>query len=131
MTLAEPNASKFHVFCCTIFAEVPDKLRRKQGEKAFRGALVDYRTDTLAYRVYNPVTRRITTSMQVMFQTDVHGVFPSPKTDPLIIGNNDANDVAQKRPMPSYALSNVVFSHGPQVVVSSKACHCVLCPCAW
>jgi hypothetical protein len=69
--LAGPNAYKFLVFGCTIFAEVPDKLRRKQNENAFRGVMVDYRTDTLGYRVYNPVTRCTTASMQVVFQADV------------------------------------------------------------
>jgi hypothetical protein len=55
------------VFGCTIFAYVPDKLRRKLGEMAFRGAMVGFPSDAPCYRVYNPVTRRITTSVHVMF----------------------------------------------------------------
>jgi hypothetical protein len=35
LTMVEPDASKFRVFGCTIFAKVHDKLRRKLGEKAF------------------------------------------------------------------------------------------------
>jgi hypothetical protein len=36
----EPDASKFRVFGCTVFAKVPDKLDRKLGEKTFRGIIV-------------------------------------------------------------------------------------------
>jgi hypothetical protein len=40
MTSQAPDASKFCVFGCTVFANMPDKLRRKLGEKAFRGIMV-------------------------------------------------------------------------------------------
>jgi hypothetical protein len=66
-TLSVPDASKFRVFGCAVFAKVPDKLRRKLGEKAFRGVMVGYPTDSPWYRVYNPETRRITTSVHVVF----------------------------------------------------------------
>jgi hypothetical protein len=48
-------------------AQVPEKLRRKLGEKAFRGIMVGYPRDAPGYRVYNPDTRRITTSVHVVF----------------------------------------------------------------
>jgi hypothetical protein len=35
LTSSAPDASKFHVFGCTVFAKVPDELRRKLGEKRF------------------------------------------------------------------------------------------------
>jgi hypothetical protein len=67
LTQVEPDASKFRVFGCAVFAKVPDKLRRKLGEKAFRGVMVGYPLDAPCCRVYNPVTRRITTFVHVMF----------------------------------------------------------------
>jgi hypothetical protein len=73
LTSSAPDASKFRVFGCAVFAKVPDKLRRKLGEKAFRGAMVGYPTDTPGYRVYNPETRRITTSVHVVFQENTPG----------------------------------------------------------
>jgi hypothetical protein len=39
-TPSVPDASKSRVSGCTIVAKVPDKLRRKLGEKAFRGVMV-------------------------------------------------------------------------------------------
>jgi hypothetical protein len=61
------DASKLRVIGCAVFAKVPDKLRRKLREKAFRGVMVGYPTDAPGYRVYNPEARRITTSVHVVF----------------------------------------------------------------
>jgi hypothetical protein len=65
LTSSAHDASKFRVFGCAVFAKVPDKLRQKLGDKAFRGVIVGYPTD--GYRVYSPETRRITTSVHVVF----------------------------------------------------------------
>jgi hypothetical protein len=67
LTSSVPHASKFPVFGCAVFAKVPDQLRRKLGKKAFRGVIVGYPPDALGYRVYNPETRRINTSIYVVF----------------------------------------------------------------
>jgi hypothetical protein len=80
----ELDPSMFRVFGCVVFAKVPDKLHRKLGEKAFRGVMVGYPPDAPGYRVYNPVARRITTSVHVMFQKTVPGFLPSRDTDSLI-----------------------------------------------
>jgi hypothetical protein len=72
-----PTASKFRVFGCTIFAKVPDKLRRKLREKAFCGILVGYPPQAPGYRINNPAKLRITTSVHVVFREDVPG-FPTP-----------------------------------------------------
>jgi hypothetical protein len=72
-TSSVPGASKFHVFGCAVSAKVPDKLRRKLGEKAFRGVMVGYPPDAPGYRVYNPETRRITTSVHVVFPKNTPG----------------------------------------------------------
>jgi hypothetical protein len=45
LTSTPPEAFKFCVFGYHIFAQVPDKLRRKLGEKAFRGVMVGYPHD--------------------------------------------------------------------------------------
>jgi hypothetical protein len=49
LTSQAPDASKFRVFGCIVFAKVPDKLRRKLGEKAFRGIMVGYPRDAPGY----------------------------------------------------------------------------------
>jgi hypothetical protein len=67
LTSQAPDASKFRVFGYIVFAHVPDKLRRKLKEKAFRGIIVGYPPDAPGYRIYNPSTQRITTSVHVVF----------------------------------------------------------------
>jgi hypothetical protein len=44
--------------------------RRNLSEKAFRGVLLGYPHDASGYRVYNSETRRITTSVHVVFQEE-------------------------------------------------------------
>jgi hypothetical protein len=68
ITSHEPDASKFRVFGRIVFAKVPNKLRRKLREKAFRGIMVGYPPDAPEYRICNPATRRITTNVHVVFQ---------------------------------------------------------------
>jgi hypothetical protein len=82
LTSQEPDASKFRVFGATVFAKVLDKLRRMLGEKAFRNIMVGYPIDAPGYRIYNPTTRRITTSVHVVFQEDVLGFSPSLTSTP-------------------------------------------------
>jgi hypothetical protein len=50
-----------------VLTKVHDKLRRKLGEKAFRGVMVGYPPNAPWYRVYNHVTRGITTTLHVTF----------------------------------------------------------------
>jgi hypothetical protein len=49
------EGSKFRVIGCAVFTIVLDKLRRKLGEKAFRGVMLGYLPDAAWYRVYNHV----------------------------------------------------------------------------
>jgi hypothetical protein len=63
---------------CNFFAKVPDKLGRKLGEKAFRGVMVDYTHDVPWYRVLNHVTRRITTSVRLVFHKTTPGLGARP-----------------------------------------------------
>jgi hypothetical protein len=103
LTSQEPDASKFRVFGCTVFAKVPDKLRRKLGEKAFRGIMDGYPHDAPGYRIYNLVTRRITTSVHLVFQEDVPGFPPSLIVDSFICDDpeldNDRGSSPQSHPL--------------------------------
>jgi hypothetical protein len=90
LTSSVPYDSKFRVFGCAVFAKVPDKMRRKLGEKAFRGVMVAYPLDAPEYRVYNPETRRITTSVHVVFHEDTPGFGKRLSIDLVITDSSDA-----------------------------------------
>jgi hypothetical protein len=87
-----PDASTFRVFGCAVFAKVPDNLRRKLSLKAFRGVMVGHSHISPGYRVYNPATRRITTSVHVKFQESVPGFGTSHPLDSSIDVFFDADD---------------------------------------
>jgi hypothetical protein len=78
--------SAFRVFGCVAFTKVPDAHRKKLNMKYFRGVFVGYPSKSLGCRIYNPATRRITTSVHVVFQEGVRGfgasVSPSHALDP-------------------------------------------------
>jgi hypothetical protein len=78
LTLSSPDVSKFRVFGYTVFAKVPDTLRRKLIERSFRGVMVGYPPNAPCYRIYNPETRRITTSVHVVFRESTPGFGASP-----------------------------------------------------
>jgi hypothetical protein len=61
------------MFGCTVFAKVHDSLIRELGLKAFRGVMVGYSHNSPGYRVYNPATRRITTSVHVQLKETLPG----------------------------------------------------------
>jgi hypothetical protein len=142
-----PDASKFRVFGCAISAKVPDKLRRKLSEKAFRGVMVGYPTDALGYRVYNPETRRITTSVHVVFQENTPGfgtrlpLTQSSRTIRMTIPSRHLTTIPPYRhptvrsSTPSYsplscsspvALPPLRGSCGPHVRIPADTCHNVL-----
>jgi hypothetical protein len=92
LTSSAPDASKFRVFGCTIFAKVPDKFRRKFSEKAFRGVMVGYPHDASRYLVYNPETRRISLLVHVVFQEHTPGFGARLPVDSVIADASDNAD---------------------------------------
>jgi hypothetical protein len=98
LTSSVPDASKFCVFGCAVFAKVPDKLRRKLGEKAFRGVMDGYPPNAPGYRVYSPETRRITTSVHVVFQENTPGFGTRLSIYSVITDSSDAEPPQDSSP---------------------------------
>jgi hypothetical protein len=91
LTSSAPDASKFRVFGCIVFAKVLDKLRRKLSEKAFRGVMVGYPPDAPRYRIYNPETRRIIASVHVLLQKNTPGFGARLPIDSVIADASNAD----------------------------------------
>jgi hypothetical protein len=89
LTSSVPVASKFRVCGCAVFAKVLGKMRRKLGEKAFRGVMVGYPPDAPGDRVYNPETLHITTSVHVVFQENTPGFGTPLPIDSAITDRSD------------------------------------------
>jgi hypothetical protein len=120
LTSSVPDASKFRVFGCAVFAKVPDKLRRKLGEKTFRGVMVAYPRDAPWYRVYNPETRRITTSVHVVFQENTPGFDTHLPIDSVITDTSD-DDSPQDTSLTSHPLVNPMSDPQPPPTAPRQA----------
>lgn len=63
----KPDVSYFRVFGSPAYVHVPGELRRKLDPKAVACILVGYCETSKAYRMWNPVTKRIIISRDVSF----------------------------------------------------------------
>jgi hypothetical protein len=93
-----PDASKSPIFGRNVFAEVPNKLRCKLGKNVFRGFMVGYMDDAPEYRIYNPVTRHVITSVHVGFQEDTSGLSTRPPLDSVITDGSATDDGPDRSP---------------------------------
>ena len=66
----KPNIAYFRTLGSRAFVHVPDSTRHKLDAKAQEVILVGYCNSSKAYRLWNPVTRRIIISRDVIFDED-------------------------------------------------------------
>jgi len=64
----KPSVDYFRVFGCLAYAHVPQELRGKLDDKAVKCIFVGYSSQSKGYRLYNPNTRRIFVSRDVVFE---------------------------------------------------------------
>ncbi|KAJ0802818.1 putative RNA-directed DNA polymerase [Helianthus annuus] len=78
-----PSVHHLRVFGCVAYSQVPKQRRRKMEEKACKCIFIGYSPNSKAYRLYDPVKRRVVTSRNVVFdehakwtdnQEDKHGL---------------------------------------------------------
>ena len=76
MTLEEawsgvkPNVDYFRVFGCTGNVHVSDSKRKKLDDKIFRCVLLGMSEESKAYRLYDPASKKIVVSKDVVFEED-------------------------------------------------------------
>ena len=61
------SVSHLKVFGCVAYAHIPDELRRKLDKKGQKCIFVGYSEDTKAYKLYDPVTKKVIISRDVQF----------------------------------------------------------------
>jgi hypothetical protein len=66
----KPTVQHLRVFGCLAFMHIPDEKRKKWDLKAIRGIFVGYSLTTKQYRVYDPVTKRLHISRDVIFREE-------------------------------------------------------------
>ena len=65
--MKKPNVRHFKVFECLAYVHVSKELRKKLDAKSKSCIFIGYSDSSKAYRLYNPKTRKITISRDVIF----------------------------------------------------------------
>jgi hypothetical protein len=65
----KPSVKHLRVFGCLCYKHIPDQRRKKLDDKSEVMILVGYHTAG-AYKLYNPITKKLTTSRDVTFAED-------------------------------------------------------------
>ena len=66
----KPMVDYFRVFGCVAHAHVPDQKRSKLDEKSKKCVFLGVSDESKAYRLYDPVSKKIIISKDVIFQED-------------------------------------------------------------
>ena len=66
-TCMNHSVSHLNFFGCVAYAHIPDEMRRKLDKKGQKCIFVGYSEDTKAYKLYDPVTRKVIISRDVQF----------------------------------------------------------------
>ena len=64
------SVSHMKVFGCVAYAHVPDELRRKLDSKGEKCIFVGYSNESKAYKLYNPISKKVIISRDVKFVED-------------------------------------------------------------
>ncbi|XP_025674246.1 uncharacterized protein [Arachis hypogaea] len=83
-----PSIHHFRVFGCIAYAHVPDQLRKKLDDKGEKCIFIGYSTDSKAYKLYNPVSKKVIISRDVTFdEKDIWDWNTKTEKHPIIISN--------------------------------------------
>ncbi|PKA48313.1 Retrovirus-related Pol polyprotein from transposon TNT 1-94 [Apostasia shenzhenica] len=63
----KPNVSNLRVFGCIVYAHVNTEVRQKFDSKSTKCIFIGYSQETKGYRVYNPITKQLYVSRDVIF----------------------------------------------------------------
>jgi hypothetical protein len=83
VTGEKPDLSNFRIFGCPAYVHIDSSLRTKLGDKAWKGIFVGYAFDSPAWLIYNPATRHVIRSRNVVFDETWRDTFPSPQGPPI------------------------------------------------
>ena len=65
-----PSVSHLKVFGCISYAHVPRETRRKLDDKSEKCIFIGYDEPSKAYRLFNPITKKVIVSRDVVFKED-------------------------------------------------------------
>ncbi|KAA0039326.1 copia-type polyprotein [Cucumis melo var. makuwa] len=66
----KPSISHLRVFGCMAYAHIPDQKRSKLDDKSEKYIFVGYDVSSKGYKLYNPVTKKMIVSRDVVFDEE-------------------------------------------------------------
>ena len=89
------SVSHLNFFCCVAYAHVPVELRNNMDNKAQKFIVVDYSEDKKAYKLYDPVARKVIISGNVQF-VENESWDGTVDINVKIVSNVDNDDMAEE-----------------------------------
>jgi hypothetical protein len=66
----KPSVTHLRVFGCVAYAKIPDARRTKLDDKSEKCIFVEYGERRMGYKLYNPITKKVIMSRDVIFEED-------------------------------------------------------------
>ncbi|KAJ9537516.1 hypothetical protein OSB04_030249 [Centaurea solstitialis] len=104
----KPSVDHFKVFGCIAHVHVPDKNRTKLEDKSIKCVFVGLSEESKAYKMFNPVTRRVIISRDVKFEEDQswdRGRSSDEENEDMLVCDENIEDEAEKEPNPNAEVS--------------------------
>ncbi|KAI5348929.1 hypothetical protein L3X38_001816 [Prunus dulcis] len=64
------SVDHFKIFCCIAYAHVPNEKRKKLDDKGEKYVFLSVSDHSKAYRLFNPITKKIIISRDVIFDEE-------------------------------------------------------------
>lgn len=88
----KPCVSHFRIFGSICYSHVPDEKRGKLDDKSEKCIFVGYSEASKAYKLYNPITKKVIISRDVIFNEEASWEWKNEKESSSIFLDNDAFD---------------------------------------
>ncbi|GAU38467.1 hypothetical protein TSUD_151900 [Trifolium subterraneum] len=107
----KPSVHHFRVFGCLAYAHIPDNQRKKLNNKNIKCVLLGLSDESKAYKLYDPLERRIIVSRDVVFDESKGWEYDQKNKEE--VGNSDfTNDISDDEVVPATNTNDEVIETG-------------------
>lgn len=92
----KPSVAHLRVFGCIAYAKIPEARRIKLDDKGVKCIFVGYGDRTMGYKLYNPLTKKVIISRDVVFEEDQTWSWENKKTESKLELVPDKPEVAHE-----------------------------------
>jgi len=89
----QPSVGHFKIFGCIAYAHIPNEKRKKLDDKAEKCVFVGVSETLKAYKLFNPLTKKIVTSRDVIFDEDNTWDWKEQQPNSIIDDNEDVKEL--------------------------------------